>query len=200
MEVILHPGCVNGARKNDGCATPSPCKVHWHRCVGSIVYTTCFIVPVVLIWPLCSWILVSMWMTTTNWSMILCKIITTWIIWRWWTLKTPFPNWRELDCLCRVSERRSGQHSSAPRRMAKTCRSSEAQILSRPPHEEALIRRWSDRETPRLSCVKSVDACTTGKCFFTTISEMFMAFPLKSPREHLWVRRIRHCWKPITTT
>ena len=74
MEVILHPCCDDGARKNDGCAIPSPCKVHWHRCVDSIVYTICFIVLVASIWPLCSWISVSMWMTTTSWYMILWSL------------------------------------------------------------------------------------------------------------------------------
>ena len=42
-----------------------------------------------------------------------------------------FSNWRELACLCQVSERRSGQHSSAPRHMAKTRLSSEVQKFRR---------------------------------------------------------------------
>ena len=53
------------------------------------------------------------------------------------------------------------------------------------------------RDTTSLLCE---DACTTGKCFFHNHLRDVHGIPTKSLRGHLWVRWIRHCWKPITTT
>ena len=80
--------------------------------------------------------------------------------------------------------------------MAKARQSSEVQIFRRLCHDPTLIQRWSVKEA---TCVTSVDVCTIGKCFFTITSGTSMAFPQKSRREHLWVRRIEHCWRAITT-
>ena len=133
MEGIPHPHYDDGARKNNGWAIPSPCRALWRRCVVSIAYTICFIALEASIWRLCLWISVLTWTTTTNWFMILWKIVTTWKIWRWWILKMSFPNWHELACPNRVSERRSGRTSSAPRRTAMMRRSSEVWLFKRTP-------------------------------------------------------------------
>ena len=57
MEEIREPCCIVGARKEGGWAIPSPCTDRWRWCLGSIVYTICFIVLGGSICPLCSWIL-----------------------------------------------------------------------------------------------------------------------------------------------
>ena len=80
MGEIPHPCCDDGARKNDGWVIPSPCRAHWHQCVGSIVYTICFTVLEGSIWPPCLWILEPMWMIMIKWSMISWKIATAWSI------------------------------------------------------------------------------------------------------------------------
>ena len=94
-----------------------------------------------------------------------------------------FPNWRKLACLIRVSERRSGQHSSAPRRMAKARQSSEVQIFRRLCHDPTLIQIWSVKEA---TCVTSVDVCTIGKCFFHNHLRDVHGIPTKKVEESIF--------------
>ena len=67
-------------KKKRWMSNPIPLQSPLTSVCGRIVYTICFTVLGGSIWPPCSWISVLMWMTTTNWSMILWKIVTTWNI------------------------------------------------------------------------------------------------------------------------
>ena len=90
-----------------------------------------------------------------------------------------FLNLHRLVYLIRVSERQSGQLSSAPRHMAKVCQSSEVQIFRRLHHGWTLIRRWGSQETAGPLCAKSADGCTTGKCFFHNHLRDVHGIPMK---------------------
>ena len=198
MEGIPHPHCDDGARKNDGWAIPFLFRVRWHRCVGSIVYIICFTVFGGSIWPPCSWISVPMWMTTTNWSMILWKIVTTFNDGGYW--KCHFPT--GASSLVCTEYPKNGLDSivlllAAWQRCIEVVRFRYLGgcVMTKHSFEDGATERH------HVSPVWSLWMCVPlGNVFFTITSEMSMAFPRKSRREHLWVKRMWRCWRAIITT